>query len=119
MSKISSVGSFCPNSACPDFEKLQDDSSRRNIIKSGYTRSGKQRYKCRTCGRTFTETFGTIFYRRHTDENEILECLALIAEGSRLSSVSRVKGHKSDTISNWISDAAKHINFIEEVLTRS
>ena len=38
-----------------------------NITKSGHTRSGRQRYKCGTCNGIFTETRGTIFYRRRTD----------------------------------------------------
>ncbi len=115
MAQFAAVGDFCPNPACRDYEKAGESSS-GNIIRFGRTRSGRQRYKCRVCGGTFTETRGTIFYRRRTDENEILECLALIAEGSRLSSVSRVKGHKKDTISAWISDAAEHAEAVENIL---
>jgi hypothetical protein len=40
----------------------------------------------------------------------------LIAEGSRISSLARVKGHKEDTIIAWIRDAAEHAEAIEEVL---
>jgi len=40
----------------------------------------------------------------------------LIAEGSRISSLARVKGHKEDTIVAWIRDAAEHAEAIEEVL---
>jgi len=54
---------------------------------------GRQRYQCKTCGRTFTETKGTIFYRRRTLESEIIETLALVAEGVRVSGLARAKGH--------------------------
>ena len=114
MAQLAKVGTFCPNPVCRDYEQLQE--SGNNIIKFGQTRSGRQRYKCRRCGKTFTETRGTIFYRRRTDEKEILECLAMIAEGFRISSVSRVKGHKEDTVSAWLRDAAEHSEAIEDIL---
>ena len=62
------------------------------------------------------ETKGTVFYRRRTPESEIIETLAFVAEGVRISSLSRVKGHKEDTILDWIRDAARHAEAIEEVL---
>ena len=65
---------------------------------------------------TFTETKGTIFYRRRTPEDEIIDTLALIAEGSRISSLARTKGHKEDTIIDWIREAGQHAEAIEEVL---
>ena len=114
MTEFAKDGTFCPNSVCPDYEQVQEN--RNNIIKFGHTRSGRQRYKCRRCGKTFTETRGTIFYRRRTDDEEILECPAMIAEGSRISSVSRVKGHKEDTVSAWIRDAAEHAEAVEDIL---
>jgi transposase-like protein len=114
MAKLAQVGTFCPNPVCPDYEQVQE--SGNNIVKFGHTRSGRRRYKCRRCGKTFTETRGTIFYRRRTDEKEILECLAMIAEGFRISSVSRVKGHKEDTVSVWLRDAAEHAEAIEDIL---
>ena len=83
MAELAKAGSFCPNPICPDYEQVQE--SGNNIIKFGHTCSGRQCYKCRRCGKTFTETRGTIFYRRRTDDEEILECLAMIAEGSRIS----------------------------------
>jgi hypothetical protein len=42
--------------------------------------------------------------------------LAFLAEGIRISSLSRVKGHKEDTILAWLRDAAAHAEAIEEVL---
>ena len=114
MAELAKVGTFCPNPVCPDYEQVQE--SGNNIIKFGHTRCGRQRYKCRRCGKTFTETRGTIFYRRRTDEKEIPECLAMIAEGSRISSVSRAKGHKEDTVSSWIRDASEHTEAVEDIL---
>lgn len=118
MKKIAQVGDFCPNPACPDHQKLQGDQPKPNIVKAGRTRKGVQRYRCRTCGKYFVATSGTIFYRKHTAEHEILETLALLAEGNRISSLTRVKGHKEDTILGWLREAAAHVDTVEDVLMR-
>jgi transposase-like protein len=109
------VGDFCPDETCSDYGKRQGE-RQQNIIKYGKTKAGRQRYKCNTCDGTFTETIGTIFYRRRTPEDEIIDTLALIAEGTRISSLVRTKGHKEDTIIDWIREAGQHAEAIEEVL---
>lgn len=118
MEKLAKVGDFCPNEGCLDYQKLQAIQSKPNIIRAGKTRKGVQRYECKTCGKSFTETKGTLFYKKRTDEDEILETLALLAEGSRISSLSRVKGHKEDTILSWLRDAGEHTEAVEEVLMK-
>ena len=115
MSKLAQVGDFCPNKVCPDYGRLQG-AQQRHIIKFGKTKAGRQRYKCQRCGKTFTETKGTLFYRRRTPEDEIIDTLAHIAEGNRISSLVRTGGHKEDTIGDWIRAAGKHAEAVEEVL---
>jgi len=109
------VGDFCPNSDCDDYGKLQSE-EQTNIIGFGKTKAGRQRHKCKTCNRTFVETKGTIFYRRRTAEDEIIDILTLIAEDSRISSLARAKGHKEETIIDWIRAAGQHAERVEEVL---
>jgi transposase-like protein len=118
MERLVKVGEFCPNEACPDYQRLQEGQPKHNIIKAGKTRKGVQRYECKTCGQSFTETKGTLFYKKRTSEDEILETLALLAEGSRISSLSRVKGHKEDTILSWLREAGDHTQAVEEVLMK-
>lgn len=115
MKQFAKSSDFCPNEACPDYGKVQAG-EQRNIKKSGKTTKGVQRYQCKTCQRTFTETMGTIFYRKRTAEDEILETLALLAEGSRISSLARAKGYKEDTILAWLREAADHADQVEESL---
>ena len=55
MAELTQVGAFCPNAACVDHRKLQA-AEQTNIIKFGLTKAGHQRYQCKTCERTFTET---------------------------------------------------------------
>ena len=63
-----------------------------------------------------TATRGTLFYRKHTPLKDILETLALLAEGVRISSLSRAKGFKEDTILSWLREAARHSEAVEEAL---
>jgi len=118
MDQFAKPGDFCPYEACLDYQKLQDDQDKPNIIKAGKTRKGVQRFRCKTCGKYFVETTGTIFYRKRTPEHEILETLALLAEGNRISSLTRVKGHKEDTILEWLREAAQHAQALEDVLMK-
>jgi len=113
--KFGRVGEFCPNPNFPDFGKIQSE-QQRNIKKNCKNRKSVQRYQCKTCGRTFTETFGTIFYHKRTPEHEVLEILALFDEGARISSLARATGHKEDTILRWLREAAQHAEQVEEVL---
>jgi transposase-like protein len=115
MEQFAKPGDFCPNAACPDYGKLAS-AQQPNLERFGKTRKGVQRYRCKTCRRTFTATYGTIFYRKRTREHEILETLALLAEGSRISSLTRTKGFKEDTILAWLREAAQHAEQIEAVL---
>jgi transposase-like protein len=116
MPELAQAGDFCPNKKCPEYGKLQSKQAKRNITKYGKSKQGKQRYKCSGCKETFTETTGTIFYRRRTSAKEIMETLALIAEGDRISSLSRVKGYKEDTILDWLKAAGEHAQVVEAVL---
>ena len=115
MSKLVQPGDFCPNPDCADYGKSQT-AAHRNIIKFGRARNGQQRYQCRTCRHTFTATKGTLFYRRQTPASEIVKALAQLAEGNRISSVTRTTGHKEDTMLVWLREAATHVSQIEAVL---
>jgi transposase-like protein len=115
MSKLVQPGAFCPNANCVDYGKRQS-AGQRNIIKFGRARNGQQRYQCRTCHHTFTATKGTLFYRRQTPATEIIKALAQLAEGNRISSVTRTTGHKEDTILGWLREAATQVSQVEAVL---
>ncbi len=114
--KLSLVGDFCPNPDCPDYGKLQRDQPKKNIKKFGKSQADHQRFLCKTCNKTFSETKGTIFYGRRTADDKIIRALLMIAEGSCISSVSRQTDHKEDTISDWLKAAAQHVNEIESIL---
>ena len=112
MSELVSVGSFCPNPQCGEYGKVGGG----NIIRYGKTGEGHQRFQCKCCRSTFNERKGTLLYNRKTPEEDILECLALLAEGTRISSISRTKGIKEDTILAWLREAADHAETVEAAL---
>jgi transposase-like protein len=109
---LASAGAFCPNEQCRHYAKVDE----ANLIKFGKSRQGVQRYRCKSCATTCSATRGTLFYRKHTPVKDILETLALVAEGVRISSLSRAKGFKEDTILRWLREAARHSEAVEEVL---
>lgn len=112
MSELAQVGTYCRNATCAAYQQVE----KGNIIRYGKTRQGQQRYQCKLCRQTFNQQAGTIFYRRRTDMKDIVEALAMLAEGMRISSVARVKGVKADTVLAWLRRAAAHALRVEQVL---
>lgn len=109
---LAEVGEFCPNEDCEGYGDVRN----AQIIRFGRTRKGTQRFRCQRCGKVFSATTGTLFHHKHTPHKDILEVLALLAEGVRISSISRAKGFKEDTILGWLQAAAQHAEPIEAVL---
>jgi transposase-like protein len=102
---------FCPNVTCPDYGKTDA----ANLVKNGHTDGGRQRYLCKTCGKTFTATKGTPFYKLHTDWVDVLEVLAAIAKGAPPAAMAEAK---VKTILRWVERAGEHAQGVEEVLIR-
>ena len=67
---------------------------------------------------TRPQTKGSLFYRRSTPPAPILETLALLVDGVRISALHRAKGFKEDTILAWLRVAAKHAAQVEEILLK-
>lgn len=112
MGQLAFVGDFCPNPDC----EVYGDTAANAVIKNGKSRQGRQRFQCKVCKKSFNERYGTLFYNRKTDEKDILECLALLAEGVRISSISRSKGIKEDAILSFLREAAQHAEQVEAML---
>jgi hypothetical protein len=109
MVRLAKPGDFCPNKECADYQKLQSQ-NQRNMIKAGKTKAGVQRHECTSIHRD--QRYVVLW------QTQILEILAFVAEGNRISSLSRVKGIKEDTILNWLREAAQHTDAVNEVLLK-
>ena len=113
MPELAEVGDFCPNDSCSDAGKTDEG----NIVKYGTTRPRAcSAIDAKRAERRFRKTPGRFSTGWHTPAKEIIETLALVAEGSRVASLSRVKGYKEETIRNWLQQAAEHATQVENVL---
>src|SRR5205807_9496879 len=104
--QMATIGSFCLNEECEDYKQID----RKNVVKCGKTDTGVQRYRCKTCKKSFTETKGTMFYRCRHSEEEIIECMAMLGDRTSLAAIHRIKGIKEETVCQWLERASIHIN---------
>ena len=91
----------CLNPACPSYGTVGS----RSIIHNGFyrTRSGKRRrYRCGECGKTFSSTKGTPYYRLQHRRATFDGVIALRVEGVSISSISRIKGIAWNTVARWL-----------------
>ena len=98
--------SKCLNLACP----LRGKVSFGNIVCHGFyrTRSGKRRrYRCGECGKTFSSTKGTPYYRLQHRRATFDGVIALRVEGVSISAISRIKGIAWNTVARWLEKAAQ------------
>ena len=112
--QIATIGSFCWNEACEDYQKTDHG----NMMKNGKTDKGVQRYLCKTCKKSFTATKGTMFYRCRHSEEEIVECMAMVGDRNSLAAIHRIKGVKEETVCKWLEKAKSHIHQFEEYIVR-
>jgi transposase-like protein len=109
---LAQAGTFCPNKGCSHYGKVGEG----NIIRYGKTGQGRQRYQCRECKRVFNERIGTLFYGKRTAAKDIIESLAMVAEGMGIRATARVKGIKHDRLSAWLREAGSQAQQVEAVL---
>lgn len=112
---LAQAGSYCPNPDCRQYEKV----AAGNIVKYGKSKQGVQRYQCRVCKKVFNEHIGSIFYGKRTAVKDIVESLAMVAEGMGIRATARVKGIKHDTLSAWLREAGSQAQQVEAVLLQN
>jgi len=96
----------CLNPACP----LRCNVSSGNIVRHGFyrTRSGKRRrFRCVGCGKTFSSTKGTPYYRLQHRRATFDAVVALRVEGVSISAIARIEGIAWNTVARWLERAAQ------------
>jgi len=79
--------------------------------------SGRHKqYQCRSCRKQFSETFGTIFANKKTDEDKIVQALKALAEGNTIRGTGRIFKVSKDTVVSWLREAGAHCDKVEELL---
>ena len=103
---------FCPNSACSARGKL----GAGNISIHGRKRP---RYKCHTCGQTFSARRGTALEGLRTAEEVVMKVILLLAYGCPLQAIVHAFGLDERTIADWQQRAGKHCQQVHEALVQN
>lgn len=96
---MDSHSSFCPNLACP----ARGHIGQGNIVIHSLRH---QRYKCRECGRTFTATKGTPFYRLRHPQELVVQVVTLLAWGCPPQAIVAAFHLDERTVADWQERAA-------------
>ena len=92
---------FCPHSECPSQEKKE-----YHVIKSGtyFTANGdkRQEYKCKVCGRKFSETSFSGLYGKQGSEKEYVQTAKLLSYGLNTEQIADVLERDIRTIHSWM-----------------
>jgi transposase-like protein len=102
---------FCHNPDC-----LDRGQCRRGNIQI-HSRK-EQRYCCSTCGRTFTATTGTPFYRLRTATDGVTLVLTLLCHGCPLQAIVAAFGFDERTVAQWQARAGEHCQDVHRHLVQ-
>jgi transposase-like protein len=104
---------FCPNERC----RATGQVGQGNIGVHSYQ---ERRYICHTCGDTFSETKGTMFYRLKTDHETVERVITLLGHGCPPQAIVAAFGIDERTVTDWLGKAGAHCQGVHEhVVKRS
>ena len=103
---------FCPNLSCPSRGVEQTDNIRPHDTL-------RDRWRCTSCGKTFSGRQGTPFHRLRTDEKTVTLVLTLLANGCPLQAIVLAFGFDERTIKKWYDRAGRHCERIHQELVTS
>src|SRR5437667_11369598 len=73
-----------------------------HVTSNGRTRTGRPRWACRACGRTFGPTAGTPLYRLHAPAAEVARSVLVVIRRGSLSAAEEITGHTYETLGRWL-----------------
>ena len=97
---------FCPFPSCSLFGKKGEE----NIILHSFYKTSqgrRRRYRCKECGKTFSSTFGTAYYRLQSSRTCFDDVATMSVNGISKSAISRIKNMSWNTVDRWL-----HIAFL-------
>jgi transposase-like protein len=98
---------FCPNKHCHATGQV----GQGNI---GIHSEQERRYICHTCGDTFSETKGTMFYRLKTDHETVERVVTLVGHGCPPQAIVAAFGIDERTVADWLHKAGAHCQGVHE-----
>lgn len=104
---MNSKSQFCPNAKCTTVGHV----GQGNIV----IHSAKEkRYRCKACGKTFSETKGTAFYRLRTDANLVSCMISLMQHGCPPQAIVATYGFDERTVYSWLARGGNHAQAVHE-----
>src|SRR5215211_329556 len=79
----------------------------------------EKRYRCKRCGRTFTQTKGTALYRLHKPQELVFVVLTLLAYGSPIQAIVAAFGLDERTVARWQKEAGSQCRRVHEHLVEA
>src|SRR5260221_10377105 len=98
---------FCPNQDCPK-HGLRDQG---NL--SIHSRA-ERRFRCWACGRTFSVTTATPYYRLRSPQGLVCLVVTLVAYGCPPQAIVKAFGIDERTVSDWLKRAGEHCQRVHE-----
>lgn len=92
---------FCPNLECTSRGQI----GKKNIVIHAKSRP---RYKCKTCGKTFSANAGTVLEGLRKPTKLILIVIILLAYGCPIQAIVHAFGLDERTVADWRDRAGKH-----------
>lgn len=97
---------FCPNLGCAARGRTGAGNIRIHSQK-------ERRYKCQVCGKTFSETKGTVVYRLRTTLDVVSLVVALLSHGCPVQAIVFAFGLDERTVVKWLHRAGKHCEQVQ------
>jgi transposase-like protein len=89
------------------------------LTNTGILPNGHQRYLCPACGQTFSESFDSLYYRRHVSPEQIRQVLQAHSEGSSLRGIGRTTGIAYNTVVSIIRAASQKAQLVHNAEVQS
>jgi transposase-like protein/IS1 family transposase len=102
---------FCPNLACV----ARGKSGEGNIVSHGKARA---RYRCKSCGKTFSAQAGTMFEGLRKPKELIVIVVTLLAYGCPIQAIVQAFGLDERTVASWRDRAGKHCQQVHQALVQ-
>jgi len=102
---------FCHNPNCPARGKL----GLKNI---GVHSIKQRRYICHICGKTFTDTKGSVFYRLRHSAEFVTQIITLLAFGCPITAIVQAFGLDERTVADWQHRAGIHCQKVHQHLVQ-
>src|SRR6266478_2811994 len=102
---------FCPNAKC----KARGQVGQGNIVSHG---KASARYRCKTCGKTFSAQVGTMFEGLRKPKALIVIVVTLLAYGCPIQAIVQAFGLDERTVASWRDRAGNHCQEVHQAVVQ-